>query len=344
LNVATKIRISLVGLGAVNLGLLTILQRRKNELLNLHGIDLSVVAVADSSGVAVRMQGWDYQELIDLKRTKKSASAFEGYQPGSTSEMITDLCPVDILVESSPGNIHTGMPGLAICRKALAQGTRVVLANKTPLIFAFDELMHLARQRNIRYSATVCGGLPVINVLTRDLSLAEIKSIRGVLNATSNFVLQEMEQGRSPEAAVAEARRIGAAEADPSHDLHGHDTANKLYIMLRSATSWKGGIQDISVTGIQYLNPDQVVRAAQQGNKYKLVAEAIAEDSHWTVRVTPELTEASSFLGSCNGWEMGVEIASDLYDKVYLKNYEADPLGTSAAVLRDIFDLCGVHH
>lgn len=336
-----KISTVLFGLGAVNRGFLKILIEKKEQLIIDYGIEFVITAVADSSGFAIDENGYDYELLLNLKPAGEKASSLSGSQRGKAVNDLTELIEADLLIESSSGNIVTGEPGLSVSRNALRKGWSVVFANKTPLLFAFDELLHLAESNGggMKYSATVCGGLPVINVLQRDLKSVRLKRLRGVFNATTNYILQELEKGGSMEAAIKEAQRIGAAEADPTHDTHGHDTANKLFIIMRSFTSFKGSIHDIAVTGIENVTTEQIQQAQQRGNKIKLIASAEPGANGWKLEVKPIEVPQNSFLATCNGWEMGIEVETDLYDYIAMKNYEADPLGTSAAVLRDAVDL-----
>jgi len=338
-----KIRTVLIGLGTVNRGMLGILANQKQKMQNTYGLELSIVGVADSSGVALKASGFDYQELIQLKNRKGYIRNLPEYQPAISVENISDHVDAEVLIESSSGNLKTGQPGLQIVRKALQKGWSVVLANKAPLVFGFDELHQLAKIHGgkLAYSATVCGGLPVINMLQRDLKLATLISLKGIFNATTNYILHELEHGGSIEQAIKEAQRIGAAEADPAHDVDGHDTANKLFIIMKSFTDFAGAISDIHVEGIRKINSQQVVEAKEGGRKIKLLASAEKMNSQWSLSVKPVLVERNSFLGTCDEWDMGLELKTDLYESISLKNYEADPLGTSAAVLRDVLEMIG---
>ena len=332
----------LFGLGTVNIGFLKILVVKRHELEEKYHLQFNITAVADSTGVAVHPGGFDYEQLIELKKIKAKANSLPEFQSYISVEAIPDFVDADLLIEASPGNLAEGNPGLAISKKALQKGWSVVFANKAPLIFAFDELQGLSHRYRggVAYSSTVCGGLPVINVLARDLELTSLKHVRGIFNATTNYILQELEKGGSMEEAIKEAQRLGAAEADPSHDTHGHDTANKLFIIMKSFTHYNGSIRDIDVEGIQSLQPQQLSAAKSRGNKIKLLASAEPNGDSWKLSVKPTEVEADSFLGTCDGWEMGIEIRTDLYESICMKNVEADPVGTSAAVLRDAIDLC----
>lgn len=332
----------LMGLGTVNIGFLKILLTRQDIISETYGFQFLIIAVADSSGFAIARNGFDYERLIELKRSNRKVSGLSDYVKDVAVDLITDHVEADLLIESSPGNLDTGNPGLLVARNALKKGWSVVFANKAPLIFAFDELQHLAHSAGggMAYSATVCGGLPVINVLQRDLKAASLIRLQGIFNATTNYILQALGKGGTMEEAIKEAQRLGAAEADPSHDVHGHDAANKLFIIMKSFTNYSGSIHDIEVEGIQHITPDQISEAMARGNKIKLIASAITNGDNWKLMVKPKEVPAISFLGTCDGWEMGIELNTDLYESISMKNYEADPLGTSAAILRDAIDLC----
>jgi len=335
------VRIVLSGLGHVNRNLLQILVDKQELIANTYGINFLVVGVADSSGIAELPAGFNKKELLSLRNAGRKVKDLEGYIKGSSTEQLIDKVTADMLVEATPLNLTTGMPGLSCIKKALSRGWKVVTANKGPLVIAFDELMMLKEKHNagLACSATVCGGLPVINVLTRDLKTAQLKSLQGILNATSNFVLHELSIGNSMEEAVLEAQRIGAAETDPSQDLNGQDTANKLFILMKTFAGFKGTVHDIKMEGIEQIDQKIIMQAKQHNQVIKLVATAVMENGEWSLVVGPKRIPAHSFLGSCNGWEMGIEVKTDLYESISMKNYEADPLGTAAAVLRDMIDL-----
>lgn len=335
------LRTILIGLGTVNLGWLRILHAKRDELLRNYAVTFEIVGVADSSGIAIDENGYAIEGLLTLKLSHRKAEDLPGFLPGVSTQEILNHVTANLLIESSPANIVDGEPGLSVVRAAIGKGMGVVMANKTPLVFAFDELKSLCAKYGGRmaYSATVCGGLPVVNVLQRDLKLATVKRIRGIFNATSNFVLRELERGGTLADAIREAQHLGAAEADPSHDLHGHDTANKLFIILKSFTTYAGTIADIQIQGIQNITPADLTAAKSRGNIIKLVAEAMPSATGWQLTVAPVELPRISFLGSCEGWEMGFEIETDLYEKICMKNYEADPVGTSAAVMRDCLEV-----
>lgn len=331
------IRTVLVGLGSVNRNLLDILASKKTRLLDEYGLEFRIVCIADSSGVAMDSLGYDPATLRQEKASGKPVAEMSGYDRSLRVTDVIEDQACDLVMEASPVNLEHGDPGLTITRAALGNGISVVLANKAPLVLAFEELHQLARDNDceLGFSATVCGGLPVINIGRRDLVVADIELLRGIFNSTCNFILDEMATGRSYEDALGEAQRRGIAEADPALDVEGWDTANKLSIIANSILGMSVTLEDIQVTGITALTRDFVMAEKKQGRRVKLVATA----QEGKLSVEPVSLPDSDFLAHCDGWEMGVEIHSDIYGKMYHKLWEREPIPTAASMLRDAVNI-----
>ena len=250
----------------------------------------------------------------------------------------------DLILEASPVNLDTGLPGLQVTRTALNRGMHVVLANKAPLVLDYAGVQALAGEHGVglAFSATVCGSLPVINIGQRDLVAARIESLQGILNSTSNFVLGEMEQGRNYAEAIVEAQNRGIAEANPSLDVEGWDTASKLVIIANAVLGVPTGLQDLTVEGITGVTPGHLSEARERGKTIKLLARARRSDGGYDLEVGPSEVNRDEFLGSCFSWQMGVEFQSDIYGRSYHKNWERDPLSTAAAMLRDAVNLVSI--
>jgi homoserine dehydrogenase len=336
------IRTALIGLGNVGRNFLRILEMKEERLRRQYGLAFQVCLVADSSGAAISPDGFDPATVRAAKEAGKPVRELPGFQPGATPAGLLRKLDLHLLLEASPVNLESGEPGLSIVRSALELGIDVVLANKGPLVLAFQELQALAAESGAQmgYSATVCGALPVINFGQRDLIAADVRRLRGIFNSTSNFILSEMAAGRSYDAALAEAQARGIAEADPTLDVEGWDTANKLVIIANSFLSMPATLADVQVAGITHLTQGDLQAAHGDGEVIKLIATAEARgDGLYTLRVAPERLPADDFLGSCSSWEMGIEVQSDLYGRMYHKIWEREPLPTAAAMLRDAVNL-----
>ena len=321
------------GLGNINRSLLKILERKEEQLKRSFGLEFRIVGVADSSGSAVTSRGFD----VARRRAFKERGGRIADLPEGTGDSITDVVgriEADLIMEASPVDLESGRPGLQVTRTALSRGVHVVLANKAPLVLDYRGVSGLAEEHGagLAFSATVCGSLPVVNIGTRDLVAARIESLRGILNSTSNFVLSAMEEGRDYDEAIVEAQNRGIAETDPSLDVEGWDIANAI---LGIPT----GLQDLKVEGIKGVSPGDLSEARKRGKIIKLLARARRSGGGYDLEVGPCELDRGEFLGCCSGWQMGVEIQSDLYGHWYHKNSEREPLPTAAAMLRDAVNL-----
>lgn len=336
------IPLALSGLGNVGRNFLRILETKADRLAADYGLSLRVVAAADSSGVALKPDGFDPRALRLHKEAGGRVADLPEYKPERTlADFLAQPGSCQMLLEASPVNLTDGAPGLGYVRTALSAGVACVLANKGPLVLAFHELRRLAASTGagLAFSATVCGALPVVNIGRRDLIAADISLLRGIFNSTSNFILDEMAGGRSYADVLAEAQRRGIAETDPSLDVEGWDTANKLTILANSFLGVEVSLADVAVQGITAITSEQLATQRAQGNVIKLVAEARQMGDGYRLSVAPIPLPASDFLAGCSGWEMGVEVHSDLYGRQFYKIWEREPLPTAAAMLRDVVAL-----
>jgi homoserine dehydrogenase len=226
----------------------------------------------------------------------------------------------------------------------------VVLANKGPLVHAFGELTEAAKAASVGlvYSATVCGALPVVNIGRRDLAGCDIRSVRGIFNATSNSILTAMAGGQSYADALRQAQIEGVAEADPSLDVEGWDTANKLVIIANSILRQPATLADVTpVTGITGITAEQIREGAARGQVVKLVATAEPDliglrnlsGLRYKLSVKPEWLPAGSFFAGVNGFEMGIIFETDIMGRQMYKVDERGPVPTAGAMLRDVIGL-----
>ncbi len=335
-----RVRLALVGVGNVGRRLLSLLAEHDDALRAKYDLAFSVHCVMDSSGVAVSDR-FDLNHLSEHKLAGRKLCELPEFREGLAPAEALDRAQCDILLEASPVDLETGEPGISLCRTALRNGMHLVLANKAPLALAHEELARLATAAGvgILYSATFCGGLPVLNVIRRDMVCGRVLALRGIFNGTTNFILDEMLSGRAYADALREAQERGIAEADPSIDVGGWDTAAKLVIAANTIGEAMITLSDVNVTGIEDVQPDRLQECSRSGSVLKLVAAAERVDGEWRYRVEPTPVPSSSFLGGCTGWEMAVEIESDIYGKAFYKLWEREPVPTAASMLRDAVHL-----
>jgi homoserine dehydrogenase len=184
----------------------------------------------------------------------------------------------------------------------------------------------------------------VVNIGRRDLAGCEIRSVRGIFNSTSNSILAAMARGGSYAEALRQAQLDGIAEADPSLDVEGWDTANKLVIIANSILHQPAALAEVTpVIGITTITPEDIRQGAVRGEVVKLVATATRKDSGYTLSVKPEWLPEGDFLAGVSGWEMGIVFDTDIMGLQQFKVDERGPIPTAAAMLRDVINVTTSH-
>ncbi|MCI0475297.1 MAG: homoserine dehydrogenase [Anaerolineales bacterium] len=334
-----KTRLAIVGLGNVGRRLLELIQLKRDALGARFDLEFVIVGVCDSTSGAADAAGLDCAKILELKRAKRGLAT---YFPDARVE--TPPCEwartvaADIVVELTTTNLKDGEPGLGVIRDALARKIPVVTANKGPLVFAYPELAALARQNGVPllHSAAVTGGLPTLNIGTRDLGVATIEKFEGVVNGTTNYILSRMAQGQTYTEALKHAQDIGMAEADPSLDVDGWDAAAKLVIIANAVLHRPTTLKDVTVEGIRKLTPIDLITAEEHRQTIKLIALAERVGKNYNLSVQPTWLDKTHPLARLGAGTMGVIYETDINGTIFASIEEEDPYPTAAAVLRDL--------
>ncbi|BDG06496.1 homoserine dehydrogenase [Anaeromyxobacter oryzae] len=234
-----------------------------------------------------------------------------------------------------------------LVRSALERGKHVVTANKALLAARGEEIFRLAREKgvDVYYEAAVCGGVPIIRTLREALASDRINALHGIVNGTTNFILTAMaERGEPIETALAEAQRLGYAEADPTLDVSGGDAAQKLCVLAQLAFGARIRPQDVLTEGIMSLKPEDFRWAREFGYALKLLAVARRTSSNGgpdqlEARVHPAFIPAGSLLAGVRGAMNAVVLQSEALGPSMLYGQGAGAMPTGSAVVSDIIDL-----
>lgn len=232
-------------------------------------------------------------------------------------------------------------PARTILMKLLRAGKDVVTANKALLAEHGPELFALARQlgRTIAFEASVAGGIPIITNISQCLSANGIESLEGILNGTSNFILTQMDRhGTAYADAVAEAQRLGYAEADPAMDVDGTDAAQKLAILAHLAFGAQVDWRQIPRVGIEQLETEDLRYASQLGYAIKLLAEANLVGDKLDLHVTPTLVKRRTPLAEVQDAFNAVRVVGDAVGPVFYHGQGAGQMPTASAVVADLID------
>lgn len=294
-------RIGLLGHGTVGAAFAELLPSRAAEIEAITGLRPEI------SGVLTRSRG-DFEELV----------------AGS-----------DLVVEVMGGL----EPARDYVLRAMAAGKHVVTANKQLLSQHGEELWAAAREHGVqlRFEAAVAGVVPVIRVLQESLAGAHVDRLHGIVNGTTNFILTRMaETGASYDDALAEAQRLGYAEADPTEDVNGKDAAAKMAILARLAFNTPVHLDQVSHEGIEHITADDMEYAQELGLGLKLIGTAERVDGGLSVRVHPAFLYAGHPLASVNGPFNAVTIESQAITEITLSGPGAGGPQTASAVLGDV--------
>ncbi len=223
--------------------------------------------------------------------------------------------------------------------QALRAGRHVVTANKQLLSQHGEELWEVARQERVqlRFEAAVAGVVPVIRVVQESLAGARIDRVHGIVNGTTNFILTEMARtGMTFAAALAEAQRLGYAEADPSEDVDGRDAAAKMAILARLAFDTPVHLSQVRYEGIEHIQPDDLEYARELGLGLKLIGTAERIDGGLSVRVHPAFLYPAHPLASVGGPFNAVTVESEAITEITMSGPGAGGPQTATAVLGDV--------
>lgn len=232
-------------------------------------------------------------------------------------------------------------PARTITLKLLESGKDIVTANKALLAEHGPELFDRARElgRSIAFEASVAGGIPIITALSQCLTANQITSLRGILNGTSNFIITRMEEQRMPYAsALAEAQRLGYAEADPSMDVDGSDAAQKLAILAHLAFGARMSWKEIPRDGIGTLDEADLRYALELGYRVKLLAVAQLWPEGLELHVSPTLIKVGSPLAEVRESFNAVSVVGDAVGNLFFHGRGAGQMPTASAVVADMID------
>ncbi|WP_127523309.1 homoserine dehydrogenase [Mesorhizobium sp. Z1-4] len=318
---ADALRIGIAGLGTVGASTVRVLAEKAAEMTRQCGRNLTVTAVSardrkrdrgiDLSGVT-----W-FDDPVDLARS----------------------ADIDVFVELIGGEEGAA---LASVKAALEAGRHVVTANKALLAKHGIALAERAEKSGVvlNYEAAVAGGIPVIKTMRESMAGNTISRVFGILNGTSNYILTRMEaEGISFADCLADAQRLGYAEADPTFDIEGQDTAHKLAILSSLAFGHKIAAEDIYLEGISNITQADIRAAAELGYRIKLLGVAQRTDTGVEQRVHPTMVPTASVIAQVHGVTNAVAIETDILGELLLSGPGAGGSATASAVVGDIADI-----
>ncbi len=333
------LRVAIIGFGNVGQEFARLILSKREWLLRKKGLDVEVLAIATKSkGSLISKNAIDLEKVLEHL---KDLGTLSDFGPETTNESpvgIIKKCDADLMIELTTLNIENGKPAIEHIKAAIDCGMDVITANKGPIAFAYHELRDMARSRGVhlRFEGTVMDGTPVFNLVEKTLPGCEILGMEGILNSTSNFVLDRMSEGRSMKEAVAEAQRKGIAEADPSLDLDGWDAAAKITALANVLMGADTTPRAVDRKGVGGITLADIEAARTQGKKIKLIASAARVDGKVMLKVEPLSIGSEHLFWSVDGTSSALTLKTDLMGDLTI--FETGPgiTQTAYAVFSDL--------
>lgn len=313
------INIGLIGFGTIGTGVVKLLRQNEELITNKLGARVVLKKIAD----------------IDIT-TSREIKVNKSLLTTDARDIINDK-DISIVVELMGGY----EPARTFVLEAISRGKHVITANKALLATYGSEIFPAAQKNavDIGFEASVGGTIPIIKTLKESLAANKINSIMGIINGTCNFILTKMtDEDKAFDTVLKEAQRLGFAEADPTFDIEGIDTAHKMAIILSLAYGKKVNLKDIYLEGITKISREDIAFARELGYRIKLLSIALLKNGAVEARIHPTMIPSGHLLANVNQNYNAFHIVGDASGPVFLFGQGAGMTPTASAVFSDIID------
>ena len=331
-------RIALLGFGNVGREFARLLIERRSELRREHGLEAEVTAIFTAHhGSLENAKGIDLRRALRLAVAGTSIETC-GRPIDIPAKEYVPRSRADVVIELTPLRIAARQPALDHVIAALESGKHVVTANKGPVVYHYRRLRALARTHRVgfRYEGTVMDGAPIFNLFQETLLGAHVLSFEGILNSTSNFILSEMEAGRTYAAGVAGAKERGLLEADPAMDLEGWDATVKACLLANVLMGGRLRPEDVPRQGIAGIDANRVRRVRAAGGAVKQIARGGRTGRRVEASVSVEKLPPRHPLGSIDGTSSALRVRTDMLEDLLILERNPGVRQTAYAVYSDL--------
>ncbi|MGE7368801.1 homoserine dehydrogenase [Neorhizobium sp. NPDC001467] len=320
------VRIAIAGFGGVGKATAHLLLSRRPRYCHVYGADVRLVAVCGSRSGNRSDEGLE-------------EDAFSNLEDGLSGPDFIAQSNAEILIEAGPSDFRTGGPGLAYLRSALSAGCDTIVISKGALVHSGRKLRALAEGSGsiLKLSGAAAAALPTIDLVEQSLKGCEVLEVEGILNATTNYLLDAMvTRGIGFETALREAQDGGFAEADPRNDTEGWDTACKLLILANFGLGADLAMNDLAVEGIQTVTSERIAAFREQGLVPKLIGHFSRSEKGIVAGVGIRSYPLSHPFAQVRGKDKAIRIVTDAMGETLAMGSGTEPLATAAAALKDL--------
>ena len=331
------IKIALIGCGNVGTAFIELLAEKREVLKEKFGFTFSLVMVSDKiKGTICNRDGFNPEDVVAALHEERNLSRFE--QANGDFRDVLLASGANFLAECTPTDFTTGEPGMNHIKFALSNGISVSTTNKGPIALALDELRQIAAEHDAKLfcEGTVLSGTPLLDLLRNGLAGCEILEVQGILNGTTNFILSQMEQGQTYEAALKKAQLLGFAEANPAQDVEAFDPAGKVLVLAKLIYGIDVSFDSIKRIGITHVTKEMIDTAAKNNHRIKLIAGIRRDVNGLHLYVMPRELENTHPLASVSGATNAITLTTDNLGDVTLIGPGAGRRETGQALLHDL--------
>ena len=334
-------KLALIGFGNVGQGFTEILTQRDRQAFDHGTVDFKIVAVCDAiKGSLYEPNGLDPVALLKAAEIGNLETVPASYYGWDAFQTIRDT-NADVVVEVTYTDLKTGQPAISHVETAFKAQKHVVTTNKGPVALKYAALKELAAANGVVFGVegTVMSGTPTMLLGMKAIASANVRRIQGIVNGTTNYILTRMAEGNTYASALAEAQKMGYAEADPAGDVEGYDAAGKIVILANLLMDANLTMANVDREGITRLTPQDIEAARAVGEVWKLIGTIEKNNGDIKASVKPTRIPLSHPLASVNGGTNAITFATDFLDNVTLIGPGAGRLAAGYAVLLDLLEI-----
>jgi homoserine dehydrogenase len=332
----------LIGFGNVGRAFTKLLAEKHDLLMSRYEVKARITGILTGHhGGALNHEGIDPARAIKLLEDDENLEALSRIPlPDSADEFIRASRGA-VMLENTPVDYASGQPAISHIRTALECGMHAITANKGPVVHAYRQLTQIAVQsdRKFFFESTVMDGAPIFSLWRCGLLGARLNSFRGILNSTTNLILTLMEQGSSFDQAVQTAQEIGIAETDPSGDLEGWDAAVKVAALTTVLMEHPLLPGEIDRQGISHITAEEVMRARDNDQRWKLVCEARRTETGVYASVQPIALDREDPLFNVMGTSSAITFRSDVLGALTILEEDPGPRTTAYGLFADLLNI-----
>lgn len=339
-----QISLALLGFGNVGQAFCRLVESKRDYLRDYKQLDIIVTGIKTANhGTAVNSAGINLIRALEIINNGQNLDLI--------SENHAENMPVldfiyasssDFFLECTPLNPFDGQPALSYLKTALKCGKHVITANKGPVVYGYQELIDLAKEHDkaFYFESAVMDGAPIFSLFREALPAIEIRSVNGILNSCTNYLLDLLATGCTFEEAIQQAQAIGITETDPSFDIDGWDAAVKLAAITTVLLDVPLLPTQIDRTGIREITPEMINEAAQAGEKWKLVCSVTKNGKAiLSAKVKPERITSTSPYFNINGTSSFVQFETDVLPSLGILEGNPGPETTAYGMFADLLNI-----